>query len=717
MQKWYEGGYFTPDLLMKRTHTDNEWIPVGELARRVGGGKIFLSPSVASAAPPGLSRQPEPPLHGFSISHDQHAYNAPVPTHSLRTLTLDSYVGSTSNPSDSPSSSFGAGRFSNGSPDPAAFGGRMSGNLYATDPAIGTRTPGFAAPGPSFASGRGAFNEPSLDQSLGVRAGGFGSITPGRAPSVDNYSLNGGYTPNQTPWQSNSVHPTGSGIDSMGSGLTSEPIVTFSSTFDATRPGFDFGSSTYLNQPGGLNNERGPQVMYGDNTTGSASSVLNGYNVAGAPTTQTHMARTVADDNPTQSEGFGIHANGPGNVTFKLGGQNQQTYSQLPLQYATASQQPAIALQTDTLPTSNQSTNAAPQSPWATVEPVPTRRLGPFDATHPKATNTIIKQTVISSQPSSPWGPTGATSPQPSQTNEASPWYAASQGCATSDGWRETPGPNSLTFDNVGAHNQLHQTPASDAPEPVTETPADPQLPSPTEFPAKPVAEHVPSVGPAISLPPSVPKSKRKPSTQQNQTVAPNLKTQPPMTSVVKDSPPPAQSKPAWSTDEDTKKLKPSSTGLGLREIQETEAKKSEARKAAERERATRAPTSPTIEDTQPFTASWGLPTSRVGARIDISPKEGPTAISSSSPVLNVPVWTNAGKPQQTKRTMKEIQEEEERRKKMANKETTAAAAARRGYVDSTNKVSVSVKKKNWAVNFSYSGRRVLLRVNQVVHG
>jgi hypothetical protein len=41
---------------------------------------------------------------------------------------------------------------------------------------------------------------------------------------------------------------------------------------------------------------------------------------------------------------------------------------------------------------------------------------------------------------------------------------------------------------------------------------------------------------------------------------------------------------------------------------------------------------------------------------------------------------------------MKEIQEEEERRKKMAIKETTAAAAARRGYADTTNKVSASAK-------------------------
>jgi PERQ amino acid-rich with GYF domain-containing protein len=50
---------------------------------------------------------------------------------------------------------------------------------------------------------------------------------------------------------------------------------------------------------------------------------------------------------------------------------------------------------------------------------------------------------------------------------------------------------------------------------------------------------------------------------------------------------------------------------------------------------------------------------------------------------------------------MKEIQEEEERRKKMAIKETAAAVtAARRGYADTTNKVSAFAKVIG-RVNFS----------------
>lgn len=708
MQKWYEGGYFTPDLLMKRTHIDNEWIPVGELARRAGGGKLFLSLPFTSAAPPGLSRSNEPPVKGFTSPHDLNVYNTPyqpVPTRSLRTSTLDSYLSSTSNPSDSPSSSFGAGRFSNGSPDPAAFGGRMSGNLYNTDHTISGRVSSFGAPGPSFTANRVTFNESSLDPSLVVRGGGFGNTVSGRASSVDNYGFNGVYNTNQTPWTSNSINSTGPDFDG---GLAIEPMAVITSGFEATRPGFNPGS--YLNHPGGFN-DRGPQdAQFGE---GNGRSALNDFNVTDAQLNPPQVGRPRGDDNLAQHSGFSSHTNGPENTAFS--GQNQQPYSQSPsLQYAGASQHPAISLQTNVLPTHDQPTSA-PQSPWAAVELPPTRRLGPFDAGHPKATNTVIKRSVTPPQPSSPWGPTNATSPHPSQTNGSSPWYAASQGGAADESWREAPGPNSLTFDNVGAHNQQHENPANDAPAPAA-APVDLQLPLPTEIPSQYVAEHVPS---AAVLAPTVPKPKRKSATQQNQTATPALKTQPALSQIIKDpSPPPTQNKPAWAIEEDTKKVKPSGAGLGLREIQEAEAKKLEARKAAERERAARAATSasPAGEDTPSFTASWGLPTSRAGARTDISPKEGPTTSSSSPPAPNTPVWTNTGKPQQTKKTMKEIQEEEERRKKMAIKETTAAVtAARRGYVDTTNKVSAFARTSTTQI--SHFRRRAPHLSKQVVHG
>lgn len=695
MQKWYEGGYFTPDLLMKRTHTDNDWIPVGELARRAGGGKIFLSLPLASAPPPGLSRPTEPPLSGFASPHDLNTYTTPyhqpVPTRSLRTSTLDSYLGSTSNPSDSPSSSFGGGQFGNGSPDPTAFGGRVGNNTYAADHAIGGRVSNFATSGPTFAANRATFNEPSPDSSLAVRAGVFGNAAPGQASSVDNYGFNSGYSANQAAWPSNSSESTRPSFDGRTNGLSAEPTAAFSANFDAARLGLAAGSSTYLNQSGGFGSGHGPQdVTFAQSTTGNASSSLTDYGV-GAPMNPAQMVRPVGVENLGQNSGFSSEVDAPLNTAF--GGQNQPSYSHSPsLQYGGASQLP-ISLQTSALPTP-QPTSHSPQSPWATVEPAPLRRPGPFDAGHPKATNTVIKRSVTPSPPSAPWGPTSATSPHPSQTNEASPWYAASHGGPADESWRETPGPNSLTFDNVGAHNLQHEIPAGDTPLPAPETPAEKEIPSPAELSSQHVAESVSSIVPTAVQLPTTSKSKRKSVTQQNQPIATALKTQTPVLSVVKDPSPPAQSKPAWATEEDTKKTKPSGVGPGLREIQEAEAKKLETRKAAERERAARAVplASPASEETQSFTASWGLPTSRAGARNDISPKEGPTANSSSPPVPNVPVWTNSGKPPQTKRTMKEIQEEEEKRKQIAVKETTAATAARRGYADTTNKVSASSK-------------------------
>ncbi|GJJ13957.1 hypothetical protein Clacol_008214 [Clathrus columnatus] len=62
MQKWYDEGYFAPDLLVKRSYLDNEWIMVGELAIRDLNGKLFLQ------------LYPEYPLSGLfsrgSVLHD-----------------------------------------------------------------------------------------------------------------------------------------------------------------------------------------------------------------------------------------------------------------------------------------------------------------------------------------------------------------------------------------------------------------------------------------------------------------------------------------------------------------------------------------------------------------------------------------------------------------------------------------------------------------------
>jgi PERQ amino acid-rich with GYF domain-containing protein len=165
-------------------------------------------------------------------------------------------------------------------------------------------------------------------------------------------------------------------------------------------------------------------------------------------------------------------------------------------------------------------------------------------------------------------------------------------------------------------------------------------------------------------------------------------KSTPPAPTPVFKSPSPVP-KPAWATEDDAKKGKAS---LGLREIQEAEAKKAEARKVAERERLARAQVSTppaVVEDAQPFTASWGLPTSQTGARTAVTPRGGEAV---ATPAASAPVWTSTSTAP-AKKTMKEIQEEEERRKKMGLKESMVATAARRGYAETTFKVNAKPLK------------------------
>lgn len=686
MQNWYEVGYFTPDLLMRRTHIDNEWLPVGELARRAGGGKLFLSLPIVSTAPPGLSRQTEPSQPFTSAQQDQNAFSAPyqpVPTRSLRTSTLDSYLTS-SNPSDSPSSSFGAGRFSNDSPDPATFGGRAAGNLYAGEAAIGGRIPNYSAsPRLVHQQGRGTFNEPPLESTFDIHSGAFGNVASGRASSVDNYGFNGVYHNNQTPWPSN-VTNTGQGFDSMATGRNSAPMTAFTSTFDSSR--LTFRASATANQSGGFNRDS-HDVTFGDNSAGHTSFSLNGFNTPGtALVNQQQLTQYPGNDSLSPHTSIAFNDTASGLSCAPFGGQSQQ-YSQTPLPYGNAPQHAALSIQTNIIQNSTQTTNAPHQSPWDTLEPIPLKRPGPFDASHPKATNTVVKQSVTPSQPL-PWA--RSSSPQSaSQANESSPWYAASQKTVSGESWRDKPGPNSLTFDNVGAHNQQHEAPASEAPMRAPETPAESQLPSsiqPSPILAEAISPSVPE--PLVIAPPAAPKSKRKSATQKIQPVARN--PSPP--------PVPAPSKPAWSTEDDNnKKVKSPSIGLGLREIQEAEAKRMEVRKASERERERAArvaspAATPSSDDLQSFTASWGLPSSRAGARSDILPKESPVTNTASPPTPNTPVWTNTGKPQPVKKTMKEILEEEERRKKLGAKEAAATAAARRGYAGGTSKVSTSIR-------------------------
>ena len=172
---------------------------------------------------------------------------------------------------------------------------------------------------------------------------------------------------------------------------------------------------------------------------------------------------------------------------------------------------------------------------------------------------------------------------------------------------------------------------------------------------------------------------------QVQQQPQPSLPSRPQATPSVSVHSPPV--KTVWSKDDDGKKV--SGVSIGFREIQEAEAKQSEARKAAlERERAATAARNINTDDAPvPTTTSWGLPTSQVQA----SRKE---PISAGSPTPAVPVWTNVVKPPTTKKTMKEIQEEERRKKaeqQQAQEKEIINTAVRRSHAEAASKVFVFV--------------------------
>lgn len=176
MQKWHDDGYFTGDLRMKRTRIDNDWITVAELLERVGHNRIFLVPiPPPSAAPPGLMRRVETPTEAPTQPGNSGSPYQPIPTRSMRGSTLDSFLGNTSNPSDSPASSYGVARFGNGTPDGTGFGGRA---------AAGYHTPGEPIVGPRLATITSAG-----DPLRGVIP--FANASPARANNLDSYHSTG----------------------------------------------------------------------------------------------------------------------------------------------------------------------------------------------------------------------------------------------------------------------------------------------------------------------------------------------------------------------------------------------------------------------------------------------------------------------------------------------------------------------------------------------
>jgi PERQ amino acid-rich with GYF domain-containing protein len=214
------------------------------------------------------------------------------------------------------------------------------------------------------------------------------------------------------------------------------------------------------------------------------------------------------------------------------------------------------------------------------------------------------------------------------------------------------------------------------------------------EATASPAAQP-PAPGPVPSqtaeAPLSTSKSRRKSAAQlQTPTVKPVVPL-PPVTqaaAVESTSPstPGAVKTVPWAVDDS--KPKAPAAPMGLREIQEAEAKRSEAQKAAEKaaRAAASSPAPPVAEE--PTSFSWGLPTSKAGTARATAKDSVGTVPSPGAGATPAPVWTNAAKAAAAKKTMKEIQEEEEKRKKAVKEKETAAATARRAYAETTTKVA-----------------------------
>ncbi|KAG7090806.1 hypothetical protein E1B28_009890 [Marasmius oreades] len=705
MQKWNDAGYFTFDLHMKRNNIDTDWMTVAELARRTGGGKMFLSP-IAPPMPPGLTRHTESP---FGLAAEQNLFNdspfQPSPIRSIRSSTLDSYIGTGSNPSDSPASSFGGGRFGDGSPDPVAFGGRV-GQYGAGDIGV-SRVGGFGMTGDSSPALPG--RRTTFVDSVDFRSAGYNNMLPPRGSTVDNgFGMNGssGFT---SPWGSGNFDGlSGNGRSSADS---SGYQAAFGNNAGLVLNASSLGSSSFSDLPANTAPYRVSDFGYGTPSVNqqdlhSQDKMLGGYNrsLAGAPLYGDPSSQTIPvsavpqyNVNPNQTQQQHIPTSIP-----DLFDQNQTR--QLPNQFS-------------------DSDSIVSASPWGAVDSPVNKRPGPFDPPHSISTNTAANALTQNS----PWetahqthqtlGPVSQVSepPQSSQTREEQELVGTS--------------PSSF-LQREEAIAQAVET--STSPQDVITIPPSPPLPKTQLSPQPPTTtvEEVPSPAPVPSeqMPSSLKVKIKSTLGQQSATVSRSpvepIAMAPPQAQT---SPQPQTvgmtSKAPWAKDDDAKKL---STATSLRQIQDAEAKKVEARKVAEREREKERATAisrgnPTTsatgtagnEDLQGFTTSWGLPTSKAGRGGSGSSIASPSKETISTPSPAPAVWTGAAKATPAKKSMKEIQEEEERRKKVsAAKEigggsgvSVGGGGPRRGYADSTSKSTPTIVQGNAWTTVGPSGK------------
>jgi hypothetical protein len=277
---------------MKRVHADKEWTPLGELVARSSREKFFLSPipPLPSPAPVHI----ESPLQPYGIPADQNSLGRDgqlASARPFRTPALESYLGNTSTPSDSPSSSFSTGRY--GSSD---FSGGVAPHPFArADASVGARVPGFApireSP-PAFTGARkgSSYNEQSTEQ-LSGHIPSFATVAH-QTPNNENFGAAAAYHLKPAPWPTPSNNHMGHGFDGRPESMGMYPSFQ-------TAPS-NLGSSSSLSQGLGFGNVRNAQdsslntSMIG--TTAFAAVDYGGSSDFGAHRAPQLPVRTVSTD-------------------------------------------------------------------------------------------------------------------------------------------------------------------------------------------------------------------------------------------------------------------------------------------------------------------------------------------------------------------------------------------------------------------------------------
>lgn len=314
------------------------------------------------------------------------------------------------------------------------------------------------------------------------------------------------------------------------------------------------------------------------------------------------------------------------------------------------------------------------QSPWG-VPSGPPPRPSPFDADIPTSRNLPVVK-----QPSPP--PARAVTWQESHNNVQA-WLTDSQR-ASGNEWAQIPEDPKSTIESDVHTDDLapelsvsSDAPASEIPTTQEDLVDEVDLKVSTKRKSSPTQD-----APVVS--PSKRKGLDSPASGVDSTEDSKSAASPAAAA------PLVSSKAPWAT-EGAAEARPVAPPVSLREIQELELKKQEAKKVTEKEKE-RA-TKPSAAPETTFTASWGLPTSQAGARTSAVsiPKEQQQPISTSpaNPSPATPVWTNAVKPA-AKKSMKEIQEEEQRKKAQGKEKESVVVTAKRAYGDHAAKVSVS---------------------------